>query len=317
MSTKIKTAVIGVGKMGRNHARVYSEISDLTAVCDTDSDVGTEVAEKFKTKHYKGYQEMLDKETPEAVSVVVPTKYHQKIALDCLKRGIPTLVEKPIANTLEEAAAILSAAKEAGVTLVVGHIERFNPVIVKLKELINQNCFGSITNLLAVRVGNVPPKTPRSDATLDLAIHDIDIFNYLLGELPHRWYKSAGRINQQHLTDSSSILLEYPNAVGMIQANWITPIKVRRLYITGTRGFGEIDYIDQKLILSDKVADGKKNSNFFEFIYFYSSPKQEVPIFKKEPLKEELLYFIDCINKRSKPDPSYAVEALRIALTNC
>jgi len=316
MKKNIKTAVIGVGNMGRNHARIYSAISYLVAVADTNPQIGKSIADNLGANFYTDYKEMLDKEIIEAVSVAVPTKLHKEITLECLKRKIPVLVEKPLADTLDNAEAIAKTANKVGVPLMVGHIERFNPVVIKLKNLLDQGKFGAIVSLLAIRIGNIPPKTADSDVVIDLAIHDIDIFNFLLGELPLTWITKTSKLAQyNNIADSASLLLEYKTALGMVQTNWITPTKMRKLYITGTKAFAEVDYINQELVFYDQFAREKRERSFREFISRYTPKKKETIIEKKEPLKEELISFLECVLNNKVINYRYAIDAMKIALT--
>jgi len=314
MKNNLKTAVIGIGNMGKNHARVYSEISNLVGIADLSSELGIPLAKKFNTKFYSNYKKMLDIEKPEAVSIAVPTHLHKIISIECIKKGIPILIEKPVADSLKSAKGILNEARKRNVIVMIGHIERYNPAIKKLKQLINNKRFGEITNLLGIRVGISPPKSENSDVVLDLAIHDVDIFNYLLDEYPLKKKIIRQKIFDNNIADSASVLLEYKNSTGFIQTNWITPIKARKLYVTGTNGFAELDYIKQKLVLYDKVLGKKGPDGFFRGIFPSEPPKKVIFISKKEPLKEELNFFLNKVKENKMIESQYAVEALRIVL---
>src|SRR5512139_4024979 len=136
-----KVAVVGVGSMGRNHARVYWELpnADLVAVADQNEATANTIAARYNTKAYTDFRQMLDEQRPDAVTICVPTSHHLEIALEVIQRGIHLLVEKPIAFTVEEGKKIIAAAEKAGVKLTVGHIERFNPAVIALKaHLANQ-----------------------------------------------------------------------------------------------------------------------------------------------------------------------------------
>ena len=136
----MNAAVIGVGNMGQHHARNYSEITgvNLVAVADIDPTIGEPLAKRFNSAYYKNYQEMLEKEKIDVVTIAVPTKYHKKVALDCINKKINILLEKPIAGSVSEAKEIVAAAKTKGVKFTVCHIERFNPAVLKLKEMIDK-----------------------------------------------------------------------------------------------------------------------------------------------------------------------------------
>lgn len=315
MKRKIKTAVIGTGNMGKNHIRVYSEISDLVAIADIREDIGKPMAQKYKTKFYTDYRKMLDKEKPDAVSIVVPTQFHKEVAIECLNRKVATLVEKPIAHTVADAEAILDSSFKNKTTLMVGHIERFNPAILKLKNMINKGKIGRIISMLAIRVGVSFPATKNNDVVVDLAVHDIDIFNFLLDSLPINKNSIKHKLFKHNIWDSASILLEYKNAACSIVTNWITPVKMRKLYVTGTDGFVELDYISQKIIVYGKHMKKKQEGDFYEFLSMYEQPKKEVFLSRKEPLKEELQFFLNSAAYNVKVDTSFALDALKIILT--
>ena len=292
MTRKVKTAVIGIGNMGRNHVRIYSHISNLVAIADVDSSVGEKVAKEYSVPLYKNYQEMLDKEKPEAISVVVPTQNHREVALVCLERQIPTIVEKPLAANMKDAMDMVSSARKNKTFLMVGHIERFNPAVIRLKRLINEKKLGSIVSVLVVRVGISPPRSLHSDVTFDLAIHDIDVCNYLLDEYPTYSTIIKRKISEDNIADSATVVLKYKHTTAMIQTNWITPIKIRKLYITGTEAYAELDYISQELTVLYKHNETAPIDSFAKFISLSKFPKKKVYISKKEPLREELKFFL-------------------------
>lgn len=313
---QIRTAVIGVGNMGKNHARVYDEISTLCAVTDINGNIGKAVAQQFSVKQYSDFHEMLDQEKPDAVSVVVPTPYHKEVVLECLKRSIPTLVEKPIASNLAEAREMLNLSVKKNTYLLVGHIERFNPAVIRLKNIIDQKRVGKVVSLLAIRVGISPPRIPHANVLLDLSIHDVDICNYLLGEYPKKLNIAKQKLFKHTEVDSVSINLTYQTANASIITNWITPIKMRRLYVTGTEGFIELDYISQRIVFYNKILKLKSDGNLFEFISLLKFPKKEIFVSRKEPLKQELLYFLENRDNGARStEVKSAIEALRIVLS--
>jgi len=140
----IKTCVIGVGSMGRNHARIYWEMPDvsLVGVADANESLSESIAHQYSTNCYTDYRKMLDEQRPEAVTICVPTSSHVEVGLEVIKRGIHVLVEKPISCTVDEGKILIDAAEKAGVKLMVGHIERFNPAITALKTHLAGRCSG-------------------------------------------------------------------------------------------------------------------------------------------------------------------------------
>lgn len=309
---KIRTVLIGAGNMGKNHARIYSKISHFSAIADVVPVIGEPLAKRYNIPFYLDYKQMLDEVKPDAVSVVVPTKFHKQVTIDCLKKKVPVLVEKPIASTVEEADEMIDEAERQNTFLMVGHIERFNPAVVKLKKIIEQGKLGKIICLLAMRVGIAPPRISNSDVALDLGIHDIDVFNYLLNEFPKAKKIIKHKLFKNNISDSASILLEYEKASAIIQTNWITPIKMRKLYVTGTEGFVELDYINQKITLYNKRINIKTSGDFYEFLSFSENTTKEVFVSKKEPLKEELTYFLENLEQMNKSNMNDAKNSIEI-----
>ena len=179
----------------------------------------------------KCYLEGLD-----AVSVVVPTKLHKQVVLDALDAGMQVLVEKPIADTTENAEMMIEAAKKAGKVLMIGHIERFNPAVIRLKEIINSGILGKIVSISTKRVGPYNPRIRDVGVILDIGVHDIDIISYLYGKKINSVYAIAGA-DIHSFEDHASIILRMDhNFAGVVETNWLTPHKVRQLTAIGVKG---------------------------------------------------------------------------------
>ncbi|MDN5319810.1 MAG: UDP-N-acetylglucosamine 3-dehydrogenase [Thermococcaceae archaeon] len=294
--------VVGVGNMGFHHARIYSELAkegkvELVGVADANFERAKEVAEKFKTRAFADYRELI-KEV-DAVSIVVPTSLHRQVALDFIENGVHVLVEKPIAESIESAEEIIKAAKNNGVVLMVGHVERFNPGVLKLKEVLDGGLIGKIVTLTAKRVGPLPPQIKDVGVIVDLAVHDIDVMSFLLGDKVKSVYARAGSAkNPLELEDYAIIMLNFGDATGIVETNWLTPHKVRTLSVVGTEGIAELDYITQKLV-----------------IYNHEWVK-EAKVNVKEPLRNELEHFVECVEKGVKPLVSgeEGLHALKVAI---
>ena len=305
MKKRLKTAVIGVGSMGSNHARIYSEISTLVAIADIKPDIGKQIAGKYNVSYYQDYKKMLFMEKPDAVSVVVPTIHHRDVAIDCLNLKIPTLLEKPIAPNISDAQEIIKAQQNSKTFLMIGHIERFNPAVIELKKLIEKGIFGQIVSLVVKRVGLYPPRVKDVNVVTDLAVHDLDIVCNLIGKLPVSIFATGGSGQNTHQIDYADIFLDFGTSSCYIQANWITPIKIRTLSITGTSGYGELDYISQKLSLYQSSFTRLIPQKFEEFMHkLGKSKKIAVRIQKKEPLKLELINFLNSISEKQNPTVS-------------
>lgn len=315
---KIKVAVIGGGNMGKNHVRTYSAIEGVELVALVDINEDTEkLAQEYSTNFYTDYKEMIDREKPEAVSIVVPTNLHFSISKFVMEKGIHCLVEKPIASTPSEGEKLVEIARKNKVVFTVGHIERFNPMIQKLKKLVEEKEIGDITSIIVKRVGGFPAVEPKTDVIIDLAVHDIDILNYLLGTSPKKVYSHGSKTLHSKEIDSAEIFLDYGGASGFIQANWITPIKIRTIAITGTKGYVEGNYITQELTYYKHTME-PKNDGFKNFVVTVGEPeKRYITDDPKEPLANELREFVEAISKRSSAKlvhPDDAIRALDIAL---
>jgi len=282
----IRVGVIGTGAMGQNHVRIYSEIEgvELAGISDVDQKRVEAMAAQFKTKAFTDYKKMFA-EGLDAVSVVVPTKLHTQVVLDALDTGMHVLVEKPIADTTENAELMIEAAKKAGKILMVGHIERFNPAVIKLKEIIDSGTLGKIVSISTKRVGPYNPRIRDVGVILDIGVHDIDVISYLYGKRINSVYAIAGA-DIHSFEDHASIILRMDhNFAGVVETNWLTPHKVRQLTAIGLKGVAYLDYINQTVQLHDN-----------EWI-------RKSKVEPSEPLKNELTYFIDCVAKGKDPKP--------------
>lgn len=316
---KIRVAVIGVGNMGRHHVRNYSMISgvELVAIADINPS-SLNLAKEYKTNFYKDYKEMIEKEKPDAVSIVVPTPYHYEVGSYIINKGIHCLVEKPIAYSVDEADDLIKLANQKKVVFTVGHIERYNPLIRAIKKIVEEGKLGKITSIVCQRVGGFPKVEPKTDVIIDLAVHDIDIVNYLIGRYPTDIYSHTSRTHHSIKIDSAEILMDYKGVSGFIRANWLTPVKLRNISITGSNGYLEGNYITQELIFYEHNMRKVKNSQFSNFVIEYGDPKKDVIAVKfEEPLAVELKSFLSHIrHEQSLPlvDPVDAKEALKISL---
>jgi UDP-N-acetylglucosamine 3-dehydrogenase len=311
-----RVGVIGVGTMGRQHARVYQSLEavELVAIADADGTRAEGVATEYGCRAYVDYRRLLETEQLDAVSVAVPTSAHVDVALAALESGSSVLVEKPLALTVADAEQIRDAAASRGSVLAVGHVERFNPAVRELKRRIEEGGFGDVTSVIARRVGVLPPRLKESNVVADLAVHDIDICNFLLGRSPARVTATGGTARGDTI-DYTEIFLEYDGAAAFLQANWITPIKIRKLTVTGTGGYGELDYITQTLDVYEP-SDISGFSSFAELQQRYGSSKVSVaPVEPQEPLKFELMGFLAALvgDGGEVVSPQEAIEALRIA----
>ena len=293
----LRVAVIGVGNMGKNHVRNYAEIgmANLVAISDLNEELGRTMANEYGCRYYKDHNEMLDNEQIDAVTIVVPSKYHHAVGLDVIRRGIHVLMEKPIAMTEPEAQDLIDAAKQAKVKLMVGHVERFNPVVVKLREIIEEGKLGRIVSVATKRVSPMPGKIRDANVLVDLAVHDIDIISHLYGSQPDRILANGGRAHLEDRDDHAEILLGYGDASGSVDVNWVTPVRVRKMSVTGTGGYAEVDYLEQKLTLYPSVVT-KTVVDYHVLLVKFGDPQTiDVPVEKHQPLAAEITSFLQSI----------------------
>ncbi|MBE9504000.1 MAG: Gfo/Idh/MocA family oxidoreductase, partial [Proteobacteria bacterium] len=242
MLDKIRAAVIGVGHMGQYHVNIYSELNDveLVGVCDASRERAEEIASKYNTVAYTDHNELLDK--VDVVTIAVPTSLHYQVSKPFIEKGIHVLLEKPIANTLEEATELFELADSKLVHLQIGHVERFNGAVQEIKKV--------ITDPLVLEFRRVGPFTSRiSDAgvVMDIMIHDIDIALNLIDSK----VKSIKAVGGQAYTDredyaSCQLLFENGCLANFISSR-VTQEKVRTLAISQKDAYVFLDFNEQDI----------------------------------------------------------------------
>jgi predicted dehydrogenase len=293
----IKVAVVGVGYLGQHHARIYHEIEDaeLTAVVDIDKKKADTFKKKYGCESYTNYRDVLHK--VDAVSIVTPTTSHYYIALDCLKAGKDILIEKPISVSVEEADELIAESEKRGCIVQVGHLERYNPAMIAASEMIKEPMF-----IESERFSPFLGRGTDVDVTLDLMIHDIDI---MLSLIPSS-VKDIRAVGAEVLTDKIDVAkawLAFENGcIALATVSRLSPDKQRRLKVFQKNSYISIDYQSSEIKRYFRTKEGIS----------FDITKPE----KKEPLKEELKDFTDCVKQRKRPKVS-AVEgrdALKIVL---
>jgi UDP-N-acetylglucosamine 3-dehydrogenase len=311
----LAAGVIGLGAMGINHARVYGEIDgvELVAVAEPEAErrrlaARPPLAGSLRT--YADYREMLARERLDLLSVAVPTRLHREVAKAALERQVAVLVEKPIAAELEEGQAILAAAEEAGCQLMVGHVERFNPAVQELKRRLEAGELGRVFLARAERVGPFPQRTRDVGVVQDLATHDIDIMRFLLASEVERVYaETEAGLRTEHEDLLSAVMRFRSGAVGLLEVNWLTPTKVRRLALVGEAGMFVVDYLTQDLLFYERESAGAAWASPAAVAGGGERAMTRLPIEKKEPLRAELEAFVRSVAQGS-PSPMPAEDAL-------
>ncbi len=315
-----RTAVIGVGSMGRNHARVYSELaeSELVGVADENLQTARAVGSAYGVKAYQDYRQLLDAEKPDAVTIAVPTAMHEEVGAYALNAGVHVLIEKPIAATIKEGLRLIRLADEKNCKLMVGHIVRFNPAIQELKKKLDNGDLGRIFQVFCRRAGPFPARVRDVGVVIDLAPHDIDIMRFLIGTDPVRVYsETEQRIHTAH-EDMVFGLLRFPGGViGSLEINWLTPTKVREILVLGERGLFRVDDLTQDLYFFENAAASAISWPALETLKGVSEGSMvRFSIQRYEPLKAELQAFLKAVKEDSAVPVTGAdgLAALKLAL---
>lgn len=292
---KVKVGVIGVGSFGKNHARIFSELptAQLVGIADIQADKLQDVSKKINVPPYTDYKRLFGK--VEAVSIAVPTSRHHAIATECLSRGVHVMVEKPISVNVREASSIIKLAEEKKLILQVGHLERFNPAILKLRDMIKFPYFISTRRLAYPMKRNLD-----AGVVWDLMIHDIDIVLSLVSS-PVADIQARGIRVYSDFEDFALVNLSFENGcIASLLASRISTEKARVLEVVEKNRSLTVDFINQKVDIKRLEAvhpQGRNpagNCNYKEAV-------TSVAVKKGEPLKIELEHFLNCIIKGRKP----------------
>jgi UDP-N-acetylglucosamine 3-dehydrogenase len=300
----LRVGVVGVGVMGSNHARVFVGLpgTELVGVADPDRKQAEFVARTLGCAAVANVDQLIERDV-DAITIAAPTHLHRDIALTCIAHGIHAMVEKPIASSVEEGQEIIGAARCAGVTLMVGHVERFNPAVEAIKEAIRGE---DILSIGITRVGPFPPRMSNVGVVIDLAVHDIDLI---------RWFTDSDIVDVQPQLSSAVAerediaLLQFRTASGVlahINTNWLTPFKARNVTVA-TRG---------KYVTGDLLT--RQVTECFGFQPDGSYSMRHLSVGHAEPLRSELLAFLRAVRSGAAPAVTgeEAVASLEIA-TRC
>jgi predicted dehydrogenase len=295
--TKMRAGVAGAGSMGRNHARIYSllENAELTAVYDTDRARAQAIVEEFGGVAVDNLDALA--ELTDLVSVAVPTIYHREIGCSLLQRGIHVLMEKPIAPTVEDAQALVDTAKQYDRLLGVGHVERFNPVLIELEKKLTNPRF-----IEAHRLSPFPNRSIDIGVILDLMIHDIEVVLHLV-KSPITSIDAVGVSVLSKTEDIANARLHFENGcVANITASRISPERMRKIRVFQGDCYLSLDYQEQ----SGQMY--WKGENSIE--------KGDVPVEKGEPLMRELESFVAAVSRGETPAVTgqQGMAALEVAL---
>ncbi len=288
---------IGIGGWGKNHVRILSQLGVLVAVCDSDPQKNKQYGQKYSVNSYESLDELLRTEEFDGAFVVTPTSTHMEIVKRLLEAKKHVFVEKPMTYQSKDGQSLARLAEKNKLVLTCGYIERFNPAVGTIREMISEKRYGDLVMLEFHRENRMPLHIKDVGIIHDTAVHDIDTANWLFGDTPHVIFARAGSIRHEH-EDFASIMLGYKNdRTAIISSNWITLKKQRKLSAVCTDAIISADFISQEIVIE---KDDKPET---------------IQSKKQEPLLLEIQSFLGAINGNDTQivKPQEAVNITRIA----
>ncbi len=290
----LRTAVIGVGSLGRQHARIHADLaadglSEFVAVCDLNEETARSVGSERKTDWITNWRELIGR--IDAASVAVPTEAHCEIACGLLESGIHVLVEKPISRTLDEADRMIEAAKRGNAILQVGHLERFNPAMLALRPHVRKPVYFEIH-----RVGQFTARSLDIDVVLDLMIHDLDIVQWLVGEdVEVTNIHAVGIAILTNKVDAANARLEFSSgAVANITASRVGTEKIRKMRFFQPHDYIAIDYTTKRASISSLAPPTANGA-------WPGVHVKHLDIIDVEPLRAEIVSFLESARDGTAP----------------
>jgi UDP-N-acetylglucosamine 3-dehydrogenase len=280
----IRIGVIGTGGWGKNHVRVFGEMGALQCICDVDPDRVSQWTAKYGCNGYADVDKMLTEEKLDAVTVCVPTSIHYEVASKVISKKTNVFVEKPMTATGVEGQKLVEQAKDAGVFLTVGFIERFNPAVVDAKNAVKNRTLGDPLLLEFHRENKWAGRITDVGIVADTSVHDIDTARWLFDEEPHLVFARLGNVLSQTKEDFAAITLGFTKQKSaFIVSNWVTPKRLRLLTVVCTEGVITLDFVSQEIKFDDPKGS--------------QSPRREF----REPLLAEMEMFLEALRNGRPP----------------
>ena len=305
---RLKVAVVGVGHLGKEHARVYAEMPgvELFSVVDIQRKQAEKVAQQYNTRYFLNYKDIIDK--IQAVSIAVPTKSHYAIAKDFLQHGVHVMIEKPMTGTVLEARELIDISKVKGLVLQAGYIERFNPAIAAIKRL--------SVNPKFIECHRLSPFTFRSadiGVVLDLMIHDIDILLYITNSKVKK-FDAVGVNVISDKEDIANVRIQFQNGcVANVTASRVSITPMRKIRLFSEDSYISIDYQKKDALIYKKspeltlkslnISDTNVSTiaDLKSYVFGDLLKIEHIKMDDYEPLKKELESFVDCIVNHKEP----------------
>lgn len=308
----LRTAVIGVGRMGQHHCRIYSNTrqTKLMGICDINPEIGAELARKYEVPFFDSVDQLLNH--VDLVSIATPTQQHYDLAMRCLERGVHVLVEKPFTETLDQAEKLIEKAEETGLILQVGYIERFNPTYLELKKVLEDQ------ELLAVSYNRLSPfqnSNTDVDVVLDLMTHDLALIHDMFGQFPGVISAHGLRVFTNTIDHAVAQLVFNPAPLLSLTASRVTENKVRSIDVITHNAYIEANLLDKNISVHRHSTGEYLNHSRSGVKYRHESVIERILVPNAEPLRLQIEHFVQCILENDEPLVSAEVgfEVLRIS----
>ncbi len=311
--------------MGAFHVRNYAQIdcAQLVAVAEPSEETRRRATAGTDVVEFSDWRQLIEFGADEldAVSIACPSEYHAEVALEALAADLHVLVEKPIATTLPDALRMRGAAMEADRKLMVGHVERFNPAVAKLRELVADGRLGNVYRAHTTRVGPLPSRIQDTGVAIDLATHDLDVMQHVLDRQIGEIYADGGRFQHGSQEDLLTCMARFGpqdtgDTLGLLDVNWLTPEKKREIALIGENGLLRASYITQDVWFVESPSAPLHWDGLSMLRGDGEGAAVRFSLAKAEPLRAELEAFCRCILDDT-PEPVSAhdgVKALAAAL---
>lgn len=309
----IKIGVVGVGRMGQRHCRIYANLrhTQLVGVCDTNPKVAETVVKQYEVPFYDDVDNLLKR--VDAVSLVVPTPAHFDLAMRCLERGVHVLIEKPIAETIELAERLTQAAEASGQVVLVGHIERFNPAYMELRNVLEA------MSPVAINFRRLSPYVGSNqdvDVVLDLMIHDTNLVLDLMGQAPTSISAHGLTVFSGFIDHALAQMSFEGGPLVTVTASRVTEQKIRSIDVTAREAFLECDLLNKSILVHRHTIGEYLMHNQPGTKYRQESIVERIQVPSFEPMFLELQHFVECVLRNTTPAVSArdGLAALRLAM---
>jgi UDP-N-acetylglucosamine 3-dehydrogenase len=299
MSDELGIGLIGAGRMGSYHVETWERVAAgrLVAIAEPEETLAQARIGRRPIDWVADYRWLLERADVDAVCICTPSEQHARIALDALAAGKHVFVEKPIATALEDGLRMAAAARVADLKLMVGHVERFNPAVGKLAELIREGRVGRVFRAHATRVGPLPARIQDTGVAIDLATHDLDLMQFVLGRDITSIYAEGSRCVHPSQEDMISCLLRFgeDGPQGLLDVNWLTPEKRREMTVIGEGGMLSASYLTQDVWFTESSGAPTAWSEFARIRGDAEGAAVRFALPRVEPLQAELEAFARCV----------------------